>query len=187
MAIAINGSGTLTGVSVGGLPNGIVDTDMLAAKAVTAAKRGSGGILQVVHLEYGTQVATTSSDFVDTGLTQAITPIQTGSKILVHVFQHAYVYKAGDGQGFRMRLRQDTTTRYGPAHSYEFYYNYNSGNAHDFRDRFAFSSFHLHGITAGTSTTYKVQGGLHSTAASANLAFQQGGARSMMTIMEVAV
>ena len=38
MAITINGSGTLTGVSVGGLPDGIVDTDMIAANAVTAAK-----------------------------------------------------------------------------------------------------------------------------------------------------
>ena len=38
MPIAINGSGTITGVSVGGLPDGIVDTDMLAANAVTAAK-----------------------------------------------------------------------------------------------------------------------------------------------------
>jgi hypothetical protein len=41
MTIAINGSGTITGVSVGGLPDGIVDTDMLAADAVTAAKIGS--------------------------------------------------------------------------------------------------------------------------------------------------
>ena len=38
MPIAINGSGTVTGISVGGLPDGIVDTDMLAANAVTAAK-----------------------------------------------------------------------------------------------------------------------------------------------------
>ena len=38
MAIAINGSGTITGISVGGLPDGIVDADMLAANAVTAAK-----------------------------------------------------------------------------------------------------------------------------------------------------
>ena len=38
MPITINGSGSLTGVSVGGLPAGIVDTDMLAASAVTAAK-----------------------------------------------------------------------------------------------------------------------------------------------------
>ena len=38
MAIAINGSGTITGISVGGLPDGIVDTDMLAANAVATAK-----------------------------------------------------------------------------------------------------------------------------------------------------
>ena len=43
MAIAINGTGTLTGISVGGLPDGIVDTDMLAANAVTAAK-ASGSV-----------------------------------------------------------------------------------------------------------------------------------------------
>ena len=36
MPIAINGSGTVTGSSVGGLPDGIVDTDMIAAAAVTA-------------------------------------------------------------------------------------------------------------------------------------------------------
>ena len=41
MAITINGAGTLTGVSVGGLPDGIVDTDMLAANAVTDAKSGT--------------------------------------------------------------------------------------------------------------------------------------------------
>ena len=40
MPIAINGSGTVTGISVGGLPDGIVDTDMIAANAVTAPKRG---------------------------------------------------------------------------------------------------------------------------------------------------
>tara|TARA_Y100001972_G_C7554309_1_gene278550 strand:- start:327 stop:788 length:462 start_codon:yes stop_codon:yes gene_type:complete len=38
MPIAINGNGTITGVSVGGLPDGIVDTDMLANNAVTSAK-----------------------------------------------------------------------------------------------------------------------------------------------------
>lgn len=49
MPIAINGSGTITGVSVGGLPDGIVDTDMIATSAVTAPKRGAGAVLQVVQ------------------------------------------------------------------------------------------------------------------------------------------
>ena len=44
MPIGINGNGTITGVTVGGLPDGIVDTDMLAANAVTPAKAsGIGG------------------------------------------------------------------------------------------------------------------------------------------------
>ena len=46
MPIAINGSGTVTGVSVGGLPDGIVDTDMLAASAVTDAKTSLTGIVK---------------------------------------------------------------------------------------------------------------------------------------------
>ena len=42
MAISINGStNVISGVAVGGLPDGIVDTDMLAADAVTAPKIGS--------------------------------------------------------------------------------------------------------------------------------------------------
>ena len=46
MPIAINGSGTVTGVSVGGLPDGIVDTDMLAASAVTDPKTNLTGIVK---------------------------------------------------------------------------------------------------------------------------------------------
>ncbi len=38
MAITINGDGTLTGISTGGLPDGIVDADMLATSAVATAK-----------------------------------------------------------------------------------------------------------------------------------------------------
>lgn len=41
MAIAINGSGTITGISVGGIPDGVVDTDVLADNAVTFGKIGT--------------------------------------------------------------------------------------------------------------------------------------------------
>ena len=41
MPIAINGSGTITGISVGGIPDGTVDTDVLAANAVTFDKIGT--------------------------------------------------------------------------------------------------------------------------------------------------
>ena len=38
MAVTINSNGTITGIAAGGLPDGVVDTDTLAADAVTAAK-----------------------------------------------------------------------------------------------------------------------------------------------------
>ena len=38
MSIVINGNGTITGLAVGGLPDGIVDTDMLANNAVATGK-----------------------------------------------------------------------------------------------------------------------------------------------------
>jgi hypothetical protein len=41
MPIAINGSGTISGISAGGLPDGVVDTDVIAANAVTTAKLGT--------------------------------------------------------------------------------------------------------------------------------------------------
>ena len=60
MPIAINGSGTVTGISVGGLPDGIVDADMLAANAVTAGKLASGVGGKVLQFDSVTKTDTSS-------------------------------------------------------------------------------------------------------------------------------
>ena len=85
MPIAINGSGTITGVSVGGLPDGIVDTDMIAANAVTAPKRGAGAILQVVQSTKTDRVHYNTGSFTDTGLEVSITPSSASNKVLVTI------------------------------------------------------------------------------------------------------
>tara|TARA_Y100000114_G_scaffold122905_1_gene118339 strand:- start:281 stop:868 length:588 start_codon:yes stop_codon:yes gene_type:complete len=64
MPIAINGSGTLTGVSVGGLPDGIVDTDMLAANAVTAAKTTVAGITEADQWRVSSSFDVNGSSFI---------------------------------------------------------------------------------------------------------------------------
>jgi len=88
MPIAINGSGTLTGISVGGLPDGIVDADMLAANAVTAGKLASGvggKILQVVSTTktdvFSESVA--AGAFSADALTVSITPSNASNKIFI--------------------------------------------------------------------------------------------------------
>ena len=92
MPISISGDGTITGISVGGLPDGIVDTDMLATGAATGAKLGSGAIVQTVIGANGeantSSVAIGSSDvnnptFLDTGCKVTITPLFANSKILL--------------------------------------------------------------------------------------------------------
>jgi len=89
MALTLNGSNnTIAGVAVGGLPDGIVDTDMIAASAVTAVKRGAGAILQVLSntkTDVTSQYTASKSEW-DTGLTQAITPSHASNKILVTGF-----------------------------------------------------------------------------------------------------
>lgn len=61
MALTLNGSNnTIGGVAVGGLPDGIVDTDMIAANAVTFAKSAGRKILQV---KSSAQSGTTTSGF----------------------------------------------------------------------------------------------------------------------------
>ena len=90
MPITINGSGTVTGVSVGGLPDGIVDTDMLAANAVSSAKLASGAggkILQVKQTVQSSRVSAslTNNTYTDiSGLSVDITPAATSNKILVY-------------------------------------------------------------------------------------------------------
>tara|TARA_R100001530_G_scaffold22261_1_gene18344 strand:+ start:125 stop:682 length:558 start_codon:yes stop_codon:yes gene_type:complete len=79
MPITINGSGTITGLSVGGLPDGIVDTDTLAISA-------RGKILQIVNGTPDTNHRTsTSTSFVEASSTcnVVITPTSDSSKILV--------------------------------------------------------------------------------------------------------
>ena len=84
MPIAINGSGTVTGISVGGLPDGIVDTDMIAANAVTAPKRGPSAILQVVQNSTTTRLATNATTYVASDHLVTITPVAANSKILIN-------------------------------------------------------------------------------------------------------
>jgi hypothetical protein len=105
MPISINGSGTVTGISVGGLPDGIVDTDMLAAGAVTAAKRGAGAILQVVSTNVtGTSsVSVPSNSLADTPATVTITSTAANSKFLISAGINGEPSSSDHDYGFVLR------------------------------------------------------------------------------------
>ena len=85
MAITLNGSNnTIGGLAVGGLPDGVVDTDMIANAAITEPKRGADGILQHVN-NNGNGVQTTNSNSFSNvnNCSITVTTKRAGSKILV--------------------------------------------------------------------------------------------------------
>lgn len=85
MPITIDGSGTITGLSVGGLPDATVTAAELASGAARS-NFGAGAVLQVVSVTKTDTFSTTSTTFVDiTGLSLSITPTSATSKILIIV------------------------------------------------------------------------------------------------------
>ena len=139
MPVSINGNtGVITGLAVGGLPDGIVDADMLAANsvasgkiasdAITSAKIASGAItsaklasgvggkiLQVKQTFKNDTASTSSGSFSDiSGLTVSITPSATSNKILYK----GSLYLAYTGAEGNFRLKRTiggTTTEIGNA------------------------------------------------------------------------
>ena len=111
MPVVIKGSGTVEGIAVGGLPDAIVDADMLASNAVTSVKilddavtatkivgaavtsgslaTGVGGkILQVVGSSYNTSALINTTTKTTTSMYQEITPSKAGSKLVFFCAGH---------------------------------------------------------------------------------------------------
>ena len=102
MPITISGSGTITGISAGGLPDNCVTA---ADLATTLDLSGStltlpdieGTIVQIQSATTNTQVDTTSTSFVSTGFGLSITPSSASSKILVLCLASSTPNSAGQG------------------------------------------------------------------------------------------
>lgn len=114
MPVSINGNtGVVTGLAVGGLPDGIVDADMLASNAVTATKLASGvggKVLQVVEARLTSDFSHTSTSNTDVGLSLSITPSSASNKVLVSFVGVSY---AGAGTNHnpygRFAILRDST------------------------------------------------------------------------------
>jgi hypothetical protein len=86
MPVTINGNGSITGLSVGGLGSGVVNSTTLADGAATGSKLGTGSIIKVLQTVKTDTFSRNGSSWGDiTGMNQSITPISTSSKVFVMV------------------------------------------------------------------------------------------------------
>ena len=164
MAISIDGSGTFTGVSVGGFNSGIVNTATLADGAASGSKltMPSGSVIQTVQSiktttqSYSTGSSTLSDSYFDiTGLSVSITPA-SGTKCFV-----SYTVNVGgqSGYGQGLALFRDSTQIYqGAADGSTIRlsnFDYSSGNQKI--DTMAGQFLDTHGANGSTAVTYKLQ------------------------------
>ena len=176
MAITINGNGTVTGISVGGLPDGIVDTDMIAANAVTAAKRGAGAILQVINGSTTSTFTTTSATYADIGLSASITPASSSNKILVFGNIGGIETSAANTYGNGKLLRDSTDIIQK--------IDYGVGFTGDSGRWGGSSSFSILDSPSTTSAvTYKIQ--FNNPQPSGTITVQTNSSRSSIVLMEV--
>ena len=100
MAIVINGSGTITGLSVGGLPDGTVDNDTIASGVASSKLTGAlpaldgsnltgvsaGKILQVKSaIWHPTSAVSITNQMWVTDLDIAITPTNASSRFVSYI------------------------------------------------------------------------------------------------------
>ena len=108
MPVTINGDGSITGLSVGGLPDGCVDTDTLANGAVTNVKHGAGSVIQVKSASKTDATSKTTTQSYDIpGLSVSITPTSATSKIFI-IF-NLNIQSSGSFGGDVVRLVRDST------------------------------------------------------------------------------
>ena len=133
-----------------------------------------GKVGQVLQGEYGTAVTLNTSGFTDTGLSLAITPVATSSKILVSVVQS--IYLDGGGAGITLRILRDSTDVFGQPVNYA---RYVSGSSNE---RVFYPIKYLDSPNTTSSITYKTQG---VGAFGSGHKVQHDSIKSTITLMEI--
>ena len=176
MPIAINGTGTLTGISTGG----ISDT-----KAIHSSAMPQHAVIQVVTASTTTEVSTASASFIDTNLQATITPTSSSNKILVLIDAPFHVIRnPGTSNSFHIKVLRDSTeitdaTTDGGSHLS----GIGSGAISSNSSAGSIVKIILDSPSSTSSLTYKLQmGGAFST----NTVYFQDGSQSHITLMEVA-
>ena len=95
MPVTINGDGSITGLSVGGLGSGVVNTATLANGAATQAKRtyATGEVIQTVHASTPDAEYYSNSNSWTDYLSASITPTSSSNKVLIY---HVVTYGGND-------------------------------------------------------------------------------------------
>jgi len=158
-----------------GLIASVSGASLTGTQNIPKATLPTGSVLQVVNATYATGTSTTSTSYVDTGLTATITPTSSTSKILVCVTQTLSPVTSGSSTFGGWICLRGSTTIYTDARI-NMYMQY----AHS-----TYSCFVLDSPATTSATTYKTQ--MVTGNASYTIEAQHGNLRtSTISLLEIA-
>jgi hypothetical protein len=189
-SVSIQGNASGTGIFTIASPNSntnrtltLPDNTGTILTSATTTGFPAGSVIQVVTATYSTQTSISSTSYADTGLTASITPTSASSKILVIVNQSvANQQNTNAARVFELQLLRGATTIMDKD-----FYSYAAVGANGyFETGLDGTQIVLDSPATTSSTTYKTQARMDSTASSTALVFQQGSGESTITLMEIA-
>ena len=153
---------------------------------MTSASMPAGSVIQVTQGMTNTQVNTTSTTHVDTGLSASITPTSTSSTILVTVTQLVNVSNNARSSGTDIRLLRGSTLILddGNGSGYgSFYRDINISGITNIDTGAVVAFSYIDSPSTTSATTYKTTG--RSLASNATLRFQGREGYSVITLQEI--
>ena len=167
---------TNNGVTIDGV---LIKDGAIASSYIT----GAGKVLQVVSTSTSTTVTNSGTSYVDSGLSLAITPSSTSSKVLVIIQQSLLANTNGNSyEGVDYKLLRDTTDLIEDNFYGKNFIQY-SGTLLLKTDA---NYFYVDTPSTTSSTTYKTQFMPHRTDVSTIAKAQDGSSTSTMVLMEIA-
>ena len=142
MAIVIDGTGTISGVSATGISS---------AQTVATSSLPTGTVKQVINSVFNSSFSTSSTSWVDTGFSATITPTSATSKILILFNSGGLTRPAVASECPRLQIVRGAST-----------YVYGGGNIYYTTSSFDYSDWYLFlnwqdSPATTSSTTYKIQ------------------------------
>ena len=169
----------LTRIKSLGITDGtIVNADINASAAIATSKFGAGSVLQVVTNTRATALTTTSTSFVDSGLSASITPSSASNKILILVNLNTCTTTSNNGDAGGMQILRGATSIFNDS-----WFMFNNGTVGLQANAGSFNYYDSPATTS--STTYKVQVKCRTNSMDIN-ANGAGGSIASLTLLEIA-
>jgi len=179
--ISYDASGNPVAVATGSAGQVLTSAGAGAVPSFQASAVG-GKILQVIQGTTTTTVGNTSTSYADTGLTAAISPSATSSKILVFVNQHVTFFSGTQQAGGSLQLLKGSTVIYAGDVTYEMYIKATGSSAIQYYGRRTLN--YLDSPSSTSELTYKTQARNYQNGMT--LESQVDSAESTIILMEIA-